>query len=551
MAESTQIFSQLSGLFNSLSTGKKAGFIIFMILGLSAFLGVVYFSSRPQFRLMYSNLPADDLSAIVGKLRDDKIPYRIGAGGDSVSIPEKAFYEVKMNLAASGLPKGGSIGFELFDQKTMGMTQFQQRVYFLRAVQGELERTINQLAAVESTRVHLVMPKKTLFKEDRKEPTASVIVKFKTNARLSADEVEGITFLIAGSVEGMDPKSVTLLDSRGRLLSKRATGEAAGPVSSAMIDYRRRLETGLESQITELIGRIVGPDKVAATVTAMLDFRQVSKVKEVYDPDNQVARSEQVRDEKTEGSEQSSSAAPGIEANLPGGAGGGGGSSTNQTTKKNETINYEIGKTISHITEPVGEIKKLSIAVLVDGTYVISEGEEGQEIRTYRERSAEEMSKITSLIKNAVGYSETRGDALVVENIPFLPVFEAPSAPVSAFDAVRIGTIVNYVMYGLLLLMVGYMGLRMVRFLTTEPSYQAMGELAGLLPSRVGELEERLAGAGRLPPGEAAPEETRDKEEDRHRRLSEQREKMKANLAKDDKAITLMVRKWLKETKAE
>ena len=553
MAKPADIFTQLRNLYGSLTLGKKISFLLFMLLGVGLFLAVAYFAKQPTYRVLYSNLTAEDLSGIVAKLKEEKVEYKIGAAGDSVSVDEKNYYEIKMSLASAGLPRGGSVGFELFDQKSMGMTEFQQRIHYLRALQGELERTINKIAAVENSRVHLVMPKETLFKEDQKNPTASVIVKLKNNARLTNDEIEGITFLVAGSVEGLDPSDVTMLDSRGRVMSKKKSDDVAGPVNSAMIDYRRRFETGMESRIVELISRIVGPEKVAAKVTATLDFRMVTKVEERYDPDNQVVRSEQVKDELNKDSEQTSTGSPGIAANLPEGAGGGGAASTNQSERKLETVNYEIGKTVSQISEPVGELKKLSVAVLVDGGYKIEKGEDGAETKTYVARTKEEIQKITTLVQNAIGYNQERGDQLVVENVQFNPSFEAPAALPGSGDRTKYKEIANYALYGILLAIVIVMAFSMMRFITREPSYQAVGEMAGLLPSRVGELETKMTQRGprMLSAKEEEEESVIDREKERHQRLAKQREELKANLSKDDKAVTLMVRKWLKEIRQE
>lgn len=555
MAGSNQVFSQLQRLYSGLSTGRKVSFVIFLVLGVAVVAGLVTFAKQPEFRVLYSDLAAEDVSAIVDELKSKKILYRIGDGGDSIAVPAQDYYEIKMSLATAGLPRGSSLGFEIFDRKSTGMTEFQQQIAFMRAMQGELERSISQISAVEKCRVHLALPKETLFKEDRRDATASVVLELKNNAKLAEDEIEGITFLVAGSVDGLEPEFVTIMDSRGRILSKRKSDDMAGPVNSAMIDYQRKLETTLEQRIVELLGRVVGGDKVAAKVSAFLDFRQITKVEEKYDPDTQVARSEQMVEEKSQGKEQSSSGAPGVDANLPEGAGAAGGqSNTNQNDRKQETINYEISKITSQISEPVGEIKRLSVAVMVDGTYGASEdGEavEGAE-KTYQPRTEAEMEKLTGLVKTAIGFTETRGDQLVVENIQFSPIFESAPPPAAGMDRDLIGMIVNYVLYGVLFLLVAYMGVRMLRFLTTEPTYERMGEMTGLLPVGVDEFEARLAagptgprmlGAAESDVSEAPVNE----EEQRRRKMEESRRNMLENVSKDPKAVALMVRRWLKE----
>ncbi len=547
MAESKQVLGQLQRLYSGLSTGRKISFVIFLALGVAVVAGVVTFAGRPQYRVLYSDLAADDVSAITSELKSKKIPYRIGDAGDSVSVPDQEYYEVKMALATQGLPRGSSLGFEIFDRKTTGMTEFQQRIAFLRAMQGELERSITQIAAVEKCRVHLALPKESLFKEDQRRATASVVIDLKNNAKLSDDEIEGITFLVAGSVEGMEPDAVTIMDSRGKMMSKRKKDDLAGPVNSAMIDYQHKMESGMEDRIVEMLGRVVGVEKVSAKVTASLDFRQVKKVQETWDPETQVARSEQVVEEKSTGTEQSTSGAPGVDANLPESAGGEGTSNSNNSDRKQETINYEISKTVSEVSEPVGEIKKLSIAVMVDGTYE-APAEGGD--KTYKPRTEEEMAKLTSLVKNAVGFTETRGDQLVLENVQFNPSVESPAETAGRFDVGFIGMVANYVLYGVLFLLLAFMGFRLLRFLTTEPSYDRLGEMTGLLPAGVEDVENRLAAGpqARLltQPEEPAPT-AHGEEETRRRKMDENRKSLIENVQKDKKAVALMVRRWLKE----
>ncbi|MBZ0271684.1 flagellar M-ring protein FliF [bacterium] len=555
MADRQPMLAQLQNLFSGLSWGKKISFAIFLALGVGLFLGVVKFAGQPQFRLLYSDLAAEDLSAIVEKLKTDRVPYQIGAAGDSISVPEDRFYETRMALATDGLPRGGSMGFEIFDRKSAGMTEFEQRINFLRAMQGELERTISQIAAIDRARVHVAIPKETLFKEDKRDATASVIVKLKPNARLTEEEIDGIANLVAGSVDGLDAGNVNLMDQRGKILTQGKREDVAGPVNPAMIDYQRRLEMNLENRIHELLARVVGPEKVSTKVTAMLDFRQVTKVEEVYDPDSQVARSEHLTNESNTGTEESTAGgAPGIDANVPNDSYNEGSRNSSAAEKKRETINYEISKVTSQISEPVGEIKRLSVAVMVDGTYAAVE-EDGKTTKTYVKRTPEEMATITELVKKAIGFNETRGDQLEVANVAFQSEFEEPNFDEGGVTADLVRTIVNYVLYGVLLLIVAIMGLRLVRFLTAGPAPAELTEFAGMLPAGLDEMERRLSGGAetsrlRLPAGDdgdEAPREPGESERDRMKKLSDQRKLLIDNASKDQKAVTLMVRKWLKE----
>ncbi|MCB9478204.1 MAG: flagellar M-ring protein FliF [Deltaproteobacteria bacterium] len=565
MAQAESVFSQLSRQLSELSTGKKISFGIFLVLGVVVVLAVVHFSSQPRFRVLYSDLPAQDVAAIVEKLKADRVPYQITGAGSGVAVPDQQYYDIKMSLATEGLPQGGSMGFELFDRQNSGMTEFQQRITYQRALQGELARTIGKISAVEQARVHLALPKESLFKEDQREATASVVINLAPNAKLKEDEIEGIAFLVAGSVDGLEPENVNIMDARGVMLSRAGRDEVAGPINGQMMDYQRRMEANLEHRVVSMLARLVGPEKVDAKVTADLDFRQVRKLEERYDPDSQVARSESTSDESRNEAESNSAAggAPGIDANLPNGAETGSGTqSRNSSTGVRETINYEISKVVSEISEPVGEIKRLSVAVMVDGTYV--NGGEGSEDRIYKERTPEEMASITALVKNAIGYSEERGDQIEVLNVPFQTTMDIPTETSSGMDPALLRMIINYSLYGVMLLIATIFVWRMMRFLTAPAEYDA-AQIGGLLPAGVGDVERLLESGGertragqllgeaggRLLGGETAAkggaEKNDQSEADRRKKLEEQRKALMDNAQKDQKAVALMVRKWLKE----
>jgi len=351
-------------------------------------------------------------------------------------VPSDKVYELRLTLASEGIPQGGGVGFEIFDRKNFGMTEFVQKLNYQRALQGELSRTIAQLTGVEQARVHLVIPEKSLFKDGEKPATASIVLKMKANRGLKDSEVQGVVHLVSSSIEGMDPEHVTVLDSRGKILSKGGgNSDQASRMSASMQETQRTYEKNLEERIQTLLDRIVGGGKTVARVTAAFDFKQVERMEEKFDPESIAVRSEQ-RSEEKGATSTSGGGVPGVQTNLgktaPTGAASSGGGS-----KNDETINYEISKITAKIVEPVGSLSKISVAVLVDGKYeapaaatpaapATPAAKPAAETKPkYIPRTPEELQKIETLIKSAVGFNPERGDQLSVQNIPFQETDEA------------------------------------------------------------------------------------------------------------------------------
>jgi flagellar M-ring protein FliF len=445
------------------------------------------------------------------------------------------------------------IGFELFDRKNLGLTDEQLKIAKQRALQGELARTIKQLGGVEACRVHLALPDPSLFVEDKKEATASVVLKLAANARLNDEQVNGIVYLVSSSVEGLQPSHVTVIDQKGHVLSKTKDDATGG--AGDLEDRSRKLEQQLEHRIETLLARSVGPEKVAARVNVLLDREQVQKVEERFNPDEQVIRSQQTSFADTSSNEASGAGVPGAETNVPEGGVTEGQQNASKSTKKQETLNYEISRTTSTVTQAGGSLKKLSVAVLIDGTYKEVE-EEGKKKKAYEPRSKEEMATITEIVKKVVGYNEQRGDQIEVANIPFI----TEAAEMEETRADRMDLYLRFINYGLavigVVLFLLFVVRPLVRWLTSEPSLETQlglppGMVAG---ATVGELEARLA--GRLPPGEraaleegvAAGEGPREESlADKMSKLNKQKKDLVETAARDSEAVTLMIRRWLKE----
>ena len=419
--------------FLALSPGKQMLVAAVAFLSAVSFAILIFVANRVDYKPLFTNLTSEDAGEIVKKLKDAKTPYQITADGKGILVPSDKVYELRLTLASEGIPQGGGVGFEIFDRKNFGMTEFVQKLNYQRALQGELSRTIAQLTGVEQARVHLVIPEKSLFKDNERPATASIVLKMKSNRALRESEVQGVVHLVASSIEGMDPEHVTLLDSRGKILSKGGSSDPTARMSSAMQEAQMAYERNAEERIQSLLDRIVGGGKSVARVTAAFDFKQVERLEEKFDPESIAVRSEQRTEEK--GSSTTGAAGvPGVQTNL-GRTAPGGGATTGGGSKNDETLNYEVSRSTAKIIEPVGALSKISVAVLVDGKYeepaAVKEGQVSK--AKYVPRSPDELLKIETLVKNAVGFNAERGDQLSVQNIPFQDAGEAGTSEVTSW----------------------------------------------------------------------------------------------------------------------
>jgi len=402
------------------------GAILASLLVFFAFVSA-HISSPGSMKLLYDNISAMDSGAMTAKLDEAKIPYEVSSDGTRIMVPDSEVGKARMMLARDGLPNGGTMGYEIFDQQSgFGTTSFVQNINQVRALEGELSRTIDAVQGVQSARVHLVLPERELFSRESRPASASVFLALKPGAGLDRGNILAIQSLVASAVPQLKAQGVTVIDSHGTLLARGGEDdESAMPVKAE--EMRHNYEQRLANAIEDMVGRTVGYGHVHATVSADLDFNQVSTNSEIYDPDGQVARSTQtVTDKNTE--RQSSSSEVSVQNNLPGIAGTSGETPTTEGNRSEETTNYEISKTVKNMVSEVGSVKKLSVAVLVDGLYTEAKKkddkgkETDQTVKTYQPRSQEELDKITALVKSAVGFDEKRGDSLDVANMQFAEV---------------------------------------------------------------------------------------------------------------------------------
>ncbi|MGE4559984.1 MAG: flagellar basal-body MS-ring/collar protein FliF, partial [Desulfobulbus sp.] len=317
-------------------------------LGLFAF--IIIQARTADYQLLYGNLAETDASAVVEWLKGHNVPYQLTNNGRNILIPAKDVYETRLSLAASGLPQGGGVGFEIFDKQSFALTDFVQKVNYSRALQGELARTIASLGPVESARVHLALPEKRLFKEQQQPATASVILKLVPRKRLSDAQVEGIVHLVSSSIEGLEPDKVTIIDQNGTVLSKMGDKGLFGNLSPDLLAFQAQVEQRLETRAQALLDKSLGTKNSMVRVSAILDFAQTEKTEETFDPEEPVIRSEQVSEEKT-GSEMVGGV-PGVQSNLEGNTNAAAGA-TPPSSRSQRTTNYEISKIVSKTINPV------------------------------------------------------------------------------------------------------------------------------------------------------------------------------------------------------
>ncbi len=410
-----QLFSQMWKGFESLPASRKLTILAAAGITLLSIALAVVFINQPDYKVLYTNLSTEDAGQITARLQEKKIPYQLSPTGDMISVPSEKVSELRLELAASGLPKGGGVGFEIFDAKNLGVTEFVQQLNYQRALQGELTRTINSLDEIQQTRVHLAIPKKSLFSEDQKKPTASVVVRLKSGRNLSDPQIHGIAHLVSSSIEGMSPRDVMIVDSSGKVLSKVTEGGEMAQLSNSQVEYKKNVEKDLTSRITSMLEKVVGEGKAVVRISTDLDFRVTEKTEEKYDSEEPAIRSVQRSQEKSGsisgGAGESSVATTARQAAPPRPAG-------SNREKSDETINYEISRTVNKTVMPVGDVKKLSIAVLVDGNYVKSE----KGVEEYQPRPEKELTALEDLVKKSAGFDAKRGDQVVVSNVPFKKV---------------------------------------------------------------------------------------------------------------------------------
>ncbi len=404
---------------------------LFIVGGLGLVLIIVIFSNamkstgRGEFAVLYSELSERDAAEVVKNLKDLKVSYKLRMGGTRILVPVDAVYEARLSLAGKGIPKGGVVGYEIFDKGGIGVTAFTEQVNYKRAIEGELIRTIRSLDEVRDARVHIVTPKERLFSEDQQNPTASVVLNLSNT--INEGQIKGIAYLVASSVEGLMSRNVAILDYNGNVLHGSEAVKGGDDFQGAVSTSNRQLELKCETEkylikkAQSILEHAVGRGEAIVRVDVELDFTNVVKTVESYDPDGQVIRSRE---------------------------------SHSGESAQNSITNYEISKTIEQVVNKTGNIKKLSVSTLINGRYELAEDEQSYE---YAPLTSEEISKFTKIVKNAVGYSEERGDKIELTNVPFgappigiEPKRKFPTIPMEAITRM----VITFIILGIVFMIV-------------------------------------------------------------------------------------------------
>lgn len=382
------------------------------VIVVAAFIGMMVWLNQTEYDVLYSNLSPEDSSRVVKSLENQQIEFKLADNGQTILVPGDKVMHQRINIAGENLITGQGVGFEMFDHVKVGETDFVQKLNYRRALEGELSRTVGQFPNVESARIHLVIPHRTLFIEEQQSPSASVVLKIRPGQKVVPKDVTAIVNLITMSVEGLDKSKISIADATtGRVLYEPEEEGSISGLTQTQLDHKLLIQRTLERRIEELLTPVTKAGRVVAKVNADLDFSQKTIRREIYDPEQTVVRSEQRSEENTEGS--------GNVGGVPDpnfrGDGFSGSTSTQAANRETRTTNYEINKEEYNIISNVGGIDRLTVAVVVDGAY--EKGEDGNYIFT--PKSQDELDNIKQLVANAVGYDSARGDTIEVSSISF------------------------------------------------------------------------------------------------------------------------------------
>ncbi|MGE0752474.1 MAG: flagellar basal-body MS-ring/collar protein FliF [Variibacter sp.] len=406
----------------SLGAARMAAMVAVTAMMVAFFAFVIMRVTAPQMTLLFTDLSPTDSGSIVKELERQGIPYEVKGDGSAVMVPREQVARLRMKLAESGLPKGGSVGYEIFDKSdVLGATSFVQNINHLRALEGELARSIRAIDKVQAARVHLVLPERPLFARDKVEPSASIVLRVR--GTLEAAQVRAIRHLVASAVNGLKPDRVSVVDEAGQLLADGAAGDGVTVEGANNLERQLSFERRLREQLESIVTSVVGPGKARVQLTAEFDLNRVTQTSDRFDPEGRVVRSSQTREEQSssgakEGQVSVGNELPGSAAPAPGAASG------DQTKKTEETVNYEISRTTKTEVIEAGRVKRISAAVLVDGTY--TKNDKGESV--YQPRSKEEMDRIGVLVRSAVGFDQRRGDQVEIVNLRFA---ESPAMAIS------------------------------------------------------------------------------------------------------------------------
>jgi flagellar M-ring protein FliF len=425
-----QYLKQFQEIWSRLNKTQRFTVLFFSVVVFCGLGVMTYFMNRVDYQVLYRDLNPEDAQAIATKLKEDKRDYQVQGNSILVAGPTSDVDKMRLEIAASGLARSGKIGYEIFDKNQFGMTDFTEQVNLQRALEGELARTISSLNEISQARVHLVMPKDSVFEEKKEEAKASVVLRLKKGIELPKASIAGIKGVVAGAVPGLHPYNVSVVDDEGRLLAQSA-GTTDDGRSELETGIRAQLEKEMTTKVVSILEPVLGKGRVHANASIDLDFNTTEQTEETFNPNPQAITSQQ----KTEERIGSSGMAGGVPGSAPASANS---SAQNQTSaadrsRQSEITNYEVSKMVRHTVQPKGTVRRLSVAVILDNKTVFKQGPDGKFSGTTQPISAEELDKWRALVQSAIGYNKDRGDTVTVENVPFYtdlqPKEEGPQVP--------------------------------------------------------------------------------------------------------------------------
>jgi flagellar M-ring protein FliF len=415
------LFAQLAGFWRGLSTPKRVALLVATVGVLLLGFGLVLLESHEQYAYLYTELSTEDTAAVVEKLKATQVPYRLDASGTRIEVPESRVAELRLELASAGLPRGGGVGFEIFDKSQLGSTEFEQQVNLRRALEGELSRSIGTLRGVQAARVHLVIPERRLFVAGQEKASASVVLKLRNPEAASREEIAGIVHLVASAVPGLSRDRVSVVSSDGMTLHRPTLDGEANAGSGDLAEQGQLMGSQLETTAREQLERVVGPGLADVRVNVAINPATREKTSELYNKDTIALRSEHKVEEMTGGNQLAIAGVPGAQSNLPDakpgapeptpapapvGSGG--------VFRRTQTRNWEVDRVVEKTSTPPGEIQRLSVAVLVDQNYVVKGGK-----TVVVPRTPEELVALEDIVKKSVGFDADRGDSLTLKALAF------------------------------------------------------------------------------------------------------------------------------------
>jgi flagellar M-ring protein FliF len=482
---------------------QRLTIFFFGFLGLALIGSVVYFMNRVEYEALYRDLNPEDAQAIAARLKEQKKDFIVQGTSILVAAPKTEIDKLRLEIAGSGLARSGRIGYEIFDKNQFGMTDFTEQVNLQRALEGELARTISNLSEISQARVHIVLPKDSIFEEKREDAKASVVVTLKKGTELSKSSIAGIKGVVAGAVPGLGTHNVSIVDADGRLLSQSVESEdtARAEMESGI---HEQLEKQMSDKVISILEPLVGKGKVHANAAIDLDFNSTEQTEETFNPNPPVVLSQQKSEERA-GSSASVSGTPGTQSN-PGTAALQNAATVPERVRQSEVTNYEVNKLVRHTVLPKGTIRRLSVAVILDHKTVYSTTSDGKVTEHLEPRSQKDIDAYRELVLAAVGYNEQRGDVVTIENVAFYsdskPEEPQPAVPWYFKWQSYLLPAMKYGSFLILFLLVYLVLFRPIR----KRVFQAIS-VAALGPGESGEAQLTSENAFRALPGTKQPEE--------------------------------------------